>query len=370
MKRIEINLDNAATTKPDPKVIKAVCDCMKTYDANPSSPYSAAGKSRREIRLTKKLLSQIINCDHSEIIFTSGGTESNNLAIRQAAGKHVILSAIEHKSVLNAAKNQGCQISLVNPDLSGAINPDDVKELIRSDTALISVQFANNETGVLQRVAEIGDIARRERILFHCDAVQAFGHVPVDVDKLNVDLLSASAHKLYGPLGIGFLYMRKGITAKPLILGGKQENNLRAGTENIPAISGFRVACELAAEDMDIRSKKLYDYFNELITRLKQIDTNISVISENTPCLPGVRMVHLPGIDSERTIATLDLKGIRVSGGAACSSSDLMGSHVLSAMGISEMKSREIIRISPGRYNDISEINYVTDAINSLYEIH
>jgi len=366
--RPEINLDHAATTRPDPAVIRAVLACMEGCDANPSAPYAAAGMARREIRLAKETLSRMLGCDRTEIVFTSGGTEANNLAIRQGAGRHVILSAIEHKSVLEAANLQGCQVTLVAPDSGGRIDPAQIQAAIRPDTALISVQFANNETGVLQPAAEIGAMARRHRILYHCDAVQAFGHIPIDVAATNIDLLSASAHKLYGPRGVGFLYVRQGILARPLMAGGGQEGGLRAGTENVPAIAGFRIAAELADVDMISRGERLGGILNGFLLRLKEKNPAITVIAGGVHRLPGICALHLPGISSEKAIAQLDQRGIRISGGAACGSAESGPSHVLSAMGISEKQANEIIRISPGRHTTEAEMQLAADAIGGIMQ--
>ena len=362
--RPEINLDHAATTRPDSAVIRAVCDCMEHCDANPSAPYSAAGAPRREMRLARETLSQMINCDRAEIIFTSGGTEANNLALCQAAGRHVILSAIEHKSVLEAAKLQYCQITQIPPEENGKIDPAKIRAAIRPDTGLISVQFANNETGVLQPVAEIGAIARQHKIPYHCDAVQAFGHVPIDVDALHIDLLSASAHKLYGPRGTGFLYIHQQFSpSKPLIAGGGQESTMRAGTENVPAIASFRIAAQLAREDMDARSERLHRFLREFVLALKQKHPEISEISEQVDRLPGICAIRLPGLPSEKAIAGLDQRGIRVSGGAACATSTPGPSHVLQAMGLSDAEANEVLRISPGRHTTEADLQYAAEAI-------
>ena len=347
-------------------MIRAVCACMAECSANPSAAYTAAGKARREIRLAKETLSQMLGCDRSEIIFTSGGTEANNLALKQAAGRHVILSAMEHKSVLEAAKHLGCEISLVAPNANGQMDAANIQGAIRSNTALISVQTVNNETGVIQSIAEIGAIARQHNILFHTDAVQAFGHMPIDVNAANIDLLSASAHKLYGPRGIGFLYVRQGVPAIPLILGGRQEGALRAGTENVPAIAGFRVAAELAEVDMTARRERVAQLMTAFITALKQKKPEIMEISAHTDRLPGIRALRLPRQSSEWVIAKLDSSGIRVSGGAACGTSEATPSHVLLAMGFSEIEANEVIRISPGRHTTAVEMQKAAETISGL----
>jgi len=339
---------------------------METCSANPSAPYSAAGFARREIRLAKETLAHMLGCDHTEIIFTSGGTEANNLALKQAEKRHVILSAIEHKSVLEAAKLYQCEITLVAPDKQGRIDPEAIEAAIRPNTALISVQVANNETGAIQPITEIGTVARRHKILYHADAVQAFGHIPLDVREVNIDLLSASAHKLYGPRGIGFLYIRQGIPAIPILAGGGQEAGLRAGTENVPAIAGFRAAAELAHADMTTRGTRQERMIETFINTLKQTHPDIIEIAAKSPRLPGIRSLCLPGLDSEEAIAALDLLGIQVSGGAACGSSQAGSSHVLQAMGIPEHQAKSVIRISPGRHTTEAMLEIAIEAINQI----
>jgi len=339
---------------------------MEQYDANPSAAYSAAGHGRREIRLAKETLSDMLGADRTELVFTSGGTEANNLALRQAAGRHVVLSAIEHKSVLEAASAQGCQITLVPPDNCGKVDPAHIQAAIRPDTALISVQFANNETGVLQPIAEIGAIARRHKVFFHTDAVQAFGHIPISVSDASIDMLSASAHKLYGPLGAGFLYIRQGVPARPLIAGGGQEGALRSGTENIPAIAGFRVAAELAQADMPSRDERLRQLTDAFLQQLRQHRPEISAIAECSDRLPGILALHLPGVSSEAAIARLDSAGIRISGGAACGVGTSSASHVLTAMGLQPEQANEVIRISPGRHTTSVEMQMAAESICAL----
>jgi len=341
---------------------------MEVCSANPSAPYSAAGQARREIRLTKETLSHMLGCNRTELIFTSGGTEANNLALKQAAQRHVVLSAIEHKSVLEAAKLHECEITFVLPNEQGCVDPNAVEAAIRPDTALISVQVANNETGAIQPIAAIGAIARRHKILYHADAVQAFGHIPIDVRGANIDLLSASAHKLYGPRGIGFLYIRQGIPAVPIMAGGGQEGGLRAGTENTPAITGFRIAAKLAQADMAERGARLEHMLEIFVETLKQTHPNLIEIASKAPRLPGIRSLCLPGIESEEVIVALDLLGIQVSGGAACGSSQADSSHVLQAMGIPEHQAKSVIRISPGRHTTESMIEVTIDAINSILQ--
>ncbi len=336
-----IYLDHAATTPVDERVMDAMMKCMKESFANPSAAYSEAGYARKAQRKARQAVSRMLHCDPSEVFFTSGGTESNNWAMLAARGKHAVVSAIEHASVLEAAKAVCAEVTLVRPDASGVIQPQTVEAAIRPDTALISVQWANNETGVLQPVKDIAKIAHARGALFHTDAVQAFGHVAVGVE--HIDLLSLSAHKFYGPRGAGCLYVKTGTKLPNLLYGGHQEGGLRAGTENTPAICGLGVAAELAVTDMAERAereKHLLDLFARAIA----------------PCdakalggerLPGVMALLIPGVESEALIAKLDLQGIQLSGGAACATGQT--SHVYRAMGLSEREAKCVIRVSVGR---------------------
>ena len=345
-----------------------MCECMKNNYANPSAAYSAAGNARKELRTTKKILAGMLGCTMQEIYFTSGGTEANNWALMQAAGKHVVLSAIEHHSVLLAAKKMGCDITFVKPECNGRIDPAKVAAAIRTDTVLISVQYANNETGVLQPAAEIAEIAKKHGVLYHCDAVQAFGHIPVDVSECRADFISASAHKLYAPKGIGFLYIRQGTGVLPMIMGGGQEYNMRAGTENIAAICGFGVAAQLARDDMQERIDKGHRLRNLLVSLLDKKALSIAELCKDSERVPGITALLLPGIESEEAIAKLDLQGIMVSGGAACASKSSRSSHVFDAMGLSEKQVRCVIRISTGRNTTEAEITAAADAIASIFQ--
>lgn len=365
-----IYLDYAATTPPAPEVIEAVANSMRIHTANPSAAYSAAGDARKALRLARETLSKMISCDRNELFFTSGGTESNNWAFCGLTDRHVVLSAIEHSSVLEAAKRYGCRITLVKPDENGVIQPESIQRAIQPDTAMISVQFANNETGVLQPIAQIGAIARQHRILFHCDAVQAVGHVPVNVRELSVDLLSASAHKLYGPRGIGFLHIRNGVQIPSLLAGGGQENNRRSGTENIPAIEGFRVAAELAMEDMLKRAEHERALFAYLFERLQASIPQARLLGASAEHAPGVCAILLPGLSSETAIARLDLRGIMVSGGAACAASSGAPSHVYTAMGLSDKDASCVLRFSAGRHTTMEDIETTAKELIRIYQAY
>ena len=363
-----IYLDHAATTAADPAVIDAMAESMRTTLANPSAAYSLAGDARKAMRLARQTLSRMIGCDHNELFFTSGGTEANNWAFCGLENRHVILSAIEHSSVLEAARNRHCEITLIKPDADGIIHPEAIENAIRPDTTMISVQYANNETGVLQPVESIGSLARTRKILFHCDAVQAVGHVPVSVRKNCIDLLSVSAHKLYGPRGIGFLYIRSGVQLTPLLAGGGQENGRRSGTENIPAMEGFRIAAELAMADMKSRAAKEKQLIQLLTETLCTAIPHARFLCRNALRTPGVCAVHLPGLSSETTIAKLDLCGILVSGGAACAAASAAPSHVYTAMGLSAEEASCVLRFSVGRHTTEEEIRAAAAETIRIYK--
>jgi len=280
--------------------------------------------------------------------------------MQAARGKHAVVSAIEHASVLEAAKAYADSVTLVQPDANGVIQPEEVEEAIRPDTALVSVQWANNETGVLQPVREIAKVVHRHGALFHTDAVQAFGHVLVNVE--NIDLLTLSAHKFYGPRGAGCLYVRSGVRLPSLLHGGGQESGLRAGTENTPAICGLGVAAELAEADMDERAvheRALLDLF---VKELSGCDVRVL----GGERLPGVMALFIPGHESEKLIAKLDVQGIQVSGGAACAAGSGEASHVYRAMGLSDREARCVLRISAGRCNTPEDMYQAAQALRRL----
>ena len=357
-----IYLDHAAATPVDERVLDAMLTCMRDTFYNPSAAYSAAGRARRTQRIARQQLARMLGCDQSEVFFTSGGTEGNNWAMQAARGRHAVVSAIEHASVLEAAKAYAASVTLVAPDAEGVIAPAAVEAAIRPDTALISVQWANNETGVLQPVREIARIARKHGVLFHTDAVQAFGHVPVCVE--SIDLLTLSAHKLYGPRGAGCLYIRTGAKLPALLFGGEQEGGRRAGTENTPAICGLGVAASLAEADLQERAQRERALLALFMQELA--GCGIHMLGEGAERLPGVMALHVPGHESERLIAGMDLKGIQISGGAACAAGNALPSHVYRAMGLDERSARCVIRISVGRGNTEEDVKQAAAALRSL----
>lgn len=362
-----IYLDHAATTPADARVIDAMARCMREAWANPSAAYSAAGEARRALRLARREIADMLNAAPQEIVFTSGGTEANNQAVALAAGGHAVVSAIEHASVLNTARALCREVTLVKPDGEGRVPVEAVTAAVRPDTRLISVQLANNETGVIQPAAEIGAMARARRVPFHCDAVQAFGHVPVDVKALNADLVSLSGHKLYGPWGVGALYVRQGVALKPLIRGGGQELGLRAGTENVPAICGLRVAAALARTDMEARAERERALLAAFVDDVRRRVPGCRVLGERAARLPGIVALLLPGTTAEAAIARLDGLGVQVSGGAACAARERTPSHVYRAMGLSDDEAARVLRVSIGRGTTGEGLCVAAEAVGVVY---
>lgn len=358
-----IYLDHAATTPADPRVIAAMNRCMEQAWLNPSAAYAGAGIARRTLRLARQALAGMLNAEPQEIVFTSGGTEANNQAMALARGGHAVVSAIEHASVLRAAEALCREVTLVAPEPDGRVRPEAVERALRPDTKLISVQLANNETGALQPVDEIGALARARRVPLHCDAVQAFGHVPVDVKALKADMLSLSGHKLYGPRGVGALYVRQGVLLPPLLLGGGQELGRRAGTENLPAIAGLMAAAELAAEDMAERAAREAALLSDFCAALTRRVPGCRLLAEASPRLPGIAALLLPGMPSEKVIARLDAAAILASGGAACASREPGPSHVYRAMGLCEADAGCVLRVSVGRENTPEDMCAAADVI-------
>ena len=358
-----IYLDHAATTPVDERVLEAMDRAARTAWANPSAVYGAAGEARRLLRLARGDLARLVNADPAEVIFTSGGTEANNQALCAIRGGHVVLSAQEHASVLSAARRWGCEITLVRPDGRGVVSPQAVAAALRPDTRLISVQLANNESGVIQPAGEIGALARSRRVLFHCDAVQAFGHIPVDVRGMNIDLLTLSAHKFYGPKGAGCLVARQGALSRPLLAGGGQEFGLRSGTENVPAIWGMREAALLAEADMARRAQRERELLRGFLEAVTRAVSGARPLGGDAPRLPGVAALLLPGLSAERAVAELDLRGVLVSAGAACASREKGPSHVYRAMGLSEADARCVIRVSLGRATTPRDMALAAEAV-------
>ena len=374
-----VYLDHNATTPIHPAVLEAMLPYYTLDFGNASSSHDFGHSAREAIDSSRQTVAAFLGASSKEIIFTGSGTESDNLAIKGAAlanssrGKHIVTSPVEHHAVLNAFKfleKKGFEISYLDVDRFGLIDPQALHAVLRADTALVSVMHANNETGVVQPIAEIGEIARQHAVLFHTDAVQAAGKLDLDVGSHYIDLLSFSAHKMYGPKGIGALYIRAGTTVEPLFHGGHHERNIRAGTENVPGIVALGRAVELAEQEMQASNRRLEllraKLWDGLVERIGSIQLNGH---------PGRRLantlnISFDSVEADALIMRLDAEGVAVSSGAACNSGSTGPSHVLAAMGVGPRRAREAIRISLGRSNTEEDIEHTINAlIKSVEEI-
>jgi len=341
--------DNAATTRTDDKVIEAMLPYFSIEYGNPSSVYKLGRKARSAVEDAREKIAKAINANPNEIYFTSGGSESDNLAIKGIAhanknkGNHIITSKIEHHAVLETCESlekEGFEISYIDVDENGIIDINQLKAEIKETTILITVMFANNEIGTIEPIKEIGEIAKAHNIIFHTDAVQAIGSLKIDVNELNIDSLSLSGHKFYGPKGIGALYIKKGIKFDKLINGGHQEKNKRAGTENVPGIVGIGKAIELAYENLEENNKKIKFLRDYYVEEIKKRIPNIKINGDIKNRLPGNMNISFRGIEGDGLLFNLDLKEIYASTGSACASGSLEPSHVLTAMGLNEEDAR------------------------------
>jgi cysteine desulfurase len=350
---------------------------LKEEYGNASTFYSLGREARKALEIAREDVAALIGANPQEIIFTSGGTESDNMAIKGTAyrwqdkGKHIITSTIEHPAVRETCKyleTRGFEVTYLPVYEEGIVRIADLKEAIREDTILITIMHANNEIGTIQPIAEIGKIAQEEGIYFHTDAVQSVGKIPVDVKQLNVDLLSISAHKLYGPKGIGALYVRKGIVLEPLIHGGGHERGIRPGTENIPGIVGLGKACSMAIIDLAENGTKITQLRDKLIDGvLSEIDESY-LNGDRTNRLPNNANFRFAGIEGESLVLHLDAKGIAASTGSACSSKTLEPSHVLRALGLEDVDSHGSLRLSLGKENKLEDIEYTITSIKEAVE--
>lgn len=372
-----VYLDHSATTPLHPEVLEAMLPYLKDTFGNPSSIHMFGQKARKAIEDARAQVASLIGADHKEVFFTSGGTESDNLAIKgtalanQTKGKHIIISPIEHHAVLNSChylEKQGFKLTYLPVDKYALVNPQDVKDAIKSDTILISIMLANNEIGTIQPIAEIGKIIREKEIPFHTDAVQAMGKIPVDVNKLNVDLLTISAHKTYGPKGTGALYIRKGTKVTPLIHGGHHEYTRRPGTENVAGIVGLAKALELAYTEMPDASAKLKKLRDRLENGLKQRIKDVQLNGHPEKRIANLLNLSFQFVEGESMLLALDMKGIAISTGSACTSGSLEPSHVLSAMGIPHEITQGSLRFSLGRMNTEEDIDYVIETLPEIVQ--
>lgn len=374
---MQIYLDNAATTKMSKTAIDAMLPYMDTVYGNPSSLHSVGQKANEALVNARARIAKLLGCEAREITFTSGGSEADNQAIISAARlgeekgkKHIVSTAFEHHAVLHTLdklKKEGFEITLLDVHENGIILPEQVAKAIREDTCLVTVMYANNEIGTVQPIKEIGAVCHEKDVLFHTDAVQAAGHIHIDVKEQNIDMLSLSAHKFHGPKGIGVLYVRKGIRLTNLIEGGAQERGKRAGTENIPAIMGMAAAFEEACSHIDENTEKLTALRNKLIAGLSEIPHSI-LNGDAQKRLPGNVNFCFEGIEGESLLLLLDDKGVYASSGSACTSGSLDPSHVLLAIGRVHDIAHGSLRLSLSEENTDEEIEYTIKAVKEVVE--
>jgi len=361
-----VYLDYAATTPVDARVLEAMLPYFTTHFGNPSSLYSYGRTARQAVAQARQQVASLLGAEPGEIFFTSGGSESDNWVLKgmafaqlRASGKkHIITTTIEHHAVLNACKwleAQGFTVTYLPVDDVGRVTAEQVAAALRDDTALVSIMYANNEVGTIEPIAEIGALLHEQGVFFHTDAVQAAGHVPIDVQQLQVDALSLSGHKLYGPKGTGALYLRRGWQLDSLVHGGAQEREQRAGTENVPGLVGLGQAAMLAQHEMSAEQARLTALRTQLIEGLQALP-GVSINGSLTQRLPGNVNFRIKGIDHEVLLIRLDLAGFAVSAGSACSAGSLEPSHVLLAMGQSAAEAQEAVRVTLGRYTTAADI--------------
>ncbi len=369
--------DNAATTKVSPEVMEAISKYYSEEYFNPSSIYKPAQRCKDAVENARAEAAAAFNADKNEIYFTSGGSEADNWAIKGIAnaykskGKHIITSCIEHHAVLHTCEyleSEGFEVTYLPVDGEGLISLEDLKAAIRPDTILISIMFANNEIGTIQPIAEIGKIAKENNIIFHTDAVQAAGHVPIDVKALNIDLMSISGHKLYAPKGVGALYIRKGIKIKNLIHGGQQERGRRATTENVPGIIGLGKALTDAVGHLEEETKRQTKLRDKLIDGILSTIPYSRLNGSRDKRLPGNVNISFEFIEGESILLLLDMNGICGSSGSACTSGSLDPSHVLLAIGLPHEKAHGSLRLSLGRFNTEEEVDYVLEKLPPIIE--
>lgn len=372
-----IYLDNAATTQVYPEVLEAMLPFFTEFYGNPSSIYSFAGEAGRAVEAAREIIAGSIGADKSEIYFTGGGSESDNWALKAAAeaysskGKHIITSKIEHHAVLHTCQwleKHGFEVTYLNVDENGFVLPEALSAAIRPDTILVSVMAANNEIGTVEPVAELGRIAHEAGALFHTDAVQAYGHIPMNVDEQNIDMLSASGHKINGPKGIGFMYIRKGVKIRSFVHGGAQERSRRAGTHNVPGIVGFGKAASMAMENMDERiayETRLRDHLIERV--LKEIPYS-RLNGDRVKRLPNNANFCFRFIEGESMLIKLDQNGICASSGSACTSGSLDPSHVLLAIGLPHEIAHGSLRLTLSEKTTMEDIDFTADKLAEIIE--
>ena len=372
-----IYLDNAATTKTAPEVVDAMLPYFSEYYGNASTIYSLGAESKKAMDHARQIIADSLGAKPEEIYFTAGGSESDNWALKATAeayaskGKHIITTKIEHHAILHTCEyleKRGFEITYLNVDRDGLISLDELKAAIRPDTILISVMFANNEIGTIEPIAEIGEIAKEHGVLFHTDAVQAYAQVPIHVDEMHIDMLSASGHKLNGPKGIGFLYIRKGVKIRSFVHGGAQERSRRAGTENIPGIVGLGAAVERAMRIMDSKTRKEIELRDYLIGRLENEIPHCWLNGHRTKRLPNNINFSFLFIEGESMLIMLDMKGICASSGSACTSGSLDPSHVLLAIGLKHEEAHGSLRLTLSEDSTKEEMDIVAEEVKKIVQ--
>lgn len=370
-----IYLDNAATTKTRPEVVEAMLPYFTEFYGNPSSVYTFSAKSKEAVTKAREIIADSLGVKSNEIYFTAGGSEADNWALVAAAeayeakGKHIITSKIEHHAILHTCEyleKRGYEVTYLDVDENGVVKLDELKKAIRPDTILISIMFANNEIGTIEPIKEIGAIAKEHGILFHTDAVQAYGHVPISADEYNIDMLSASGHKINGPKGIGFLYIRKGVKIRSFIHGGAQERRRRAGTENVPGIVGFGKAVQLAMDEMEERTKKEVEMREYLMEKVLREVPFTRINGSRASRLPNNINFAFQFIEGESLLIKLDMAGICGSSGSACTSGSLDPSHVLLAIGLPHEIAHGSLRLTLSEENTMEEMDITADKIKEI----
>lgn len=370
-----IYFDNAATTKLDDEVLKEMMPYLTNMYGNASAIYELGRESRKAIEDAREKVAKVLNCEVGEVYFTSCGSESDNTAIKEIArankknGNHIITSKLEHPAVIETCeqlKKEGFEITYIGVDEKGIVDLEEIKRAIKPTTILISIMFANNEIGTVEPIKEIGKIAKEHKTVFHTDAVQAVGNVRIDVEDMNIDSLSLSGHKFYGPKGVGVLYVKREIEFHSFINGGHQEKNKRAGTENVAGIVGIGKAIELAYQNLDEHNKKiteLRDYFiNQITAKIPKVKINGDMINR----LPGNVNISFEGVDAEGLLLNLDFKKICASSGSACSAGSLEPSRVLLAIGLEKEMAKSSLRVTIGKYNTKEEVDYLIENLEEI----
>ncbi|MDP2967283.1 MAG: cysteine desulfurase NifS [bacterium] len=382
MAKKKIYLDYAATAPVDPRVVKAMLPYFSEKFGNTMSLHSFGQEAKEALEESREIVADLMKAKPNEIIFTSSATESNNFALKGIAlankekGKHIIISPIEHPCIMESAKwleNQGFEVTRLKVDKYGQVYPEDIKRAIKKETILVSIMQANNEIGTLEPIEEIGKICREKGVYFHTDAVQSFGKIPIDVNKMNINLLSASAHKMYGPKGVALLFIREGTKIEPILHGGGQESGLRSSTINVPGIVGFAKACEICQKVMKKEDQRLIKLRDKLIKGVLEKIPNVYLNGHPKERLPNNTNFWFKFVEGESIVIQLDLLGVAASTGSACSSAKLEPSHVLLAIGLKHEEAHGSLRLSLGRWTKEWEINYVLKVlpgiINNLRKI-